>query len=146
MKLCSHQSIKTLSLHYLLNRTPWNPKKCYYQMKKKRGTQQKKRSWRSRPSTRKLPTIPLLFQPSLLLSANLVAFFVNYLTVLNPLQLLRVGGDVEEVLPPVLDSSSDPPPLFDGTTSGTAILMTYFKDSSHRKNGLNSPIAVLRLL
>ncbi|THG13840.1 hypothetical protein TEA_014318 [Camellia sinensis var. sinensis] len=28
----------------------------------------------------------------------------------------RVGGDVEEVLPPVLDSSSDPPPLFDGTT------------------------------
>ncbi|CAL5438923.1 unnamed protein product [Camellia sinensis] len=27
-----------------------------------------------------------------------------------------VGGDVEEVLPPILDSSSDPPPLFDGTT------------------------------
>ncbi|THF99525.1 hypothetical protein TEA_002977 [Camellia sinensis var. sinensis] len=28
----------------------------------------------------------------------------------------RVGGDVKEVLPPVLDSSSNPPPLFDGTT------------------------------
>ncbi|KAI8027295.1 hypothetical protein LOK49_LG02G00778 [Camellia lanceoleosa] len=49
--------------------------------------------------------------PRLLSGLRSILIFLGVLR-----HLYRVGGDVEEVLPPVLDSSSDPPPLFDGTT------------------------------
>ncbi|CAL5430180.1 unnamed protein product [Camellia sinensis] len=116
---CSTAVLATL-LGYVAASKFWQGASCYDSFPTLRPVQRcmgyscssSDKNWRPNRDSSLLPL------PSLLLSANLVAFFVNYLTVLNPLQLLRVGGDVEEVLPPVLDSSSDPPPLFDGTTSG----------------------------
>ena len=56
-------------------------------------------------------------QASLTLSRKKYKFYI-----MNPLSLRRT---VNEVLPPLLDSSSEPPPVFDGTTRLVRIGFTF---------------------